>query len=194
MKKPPTPGQLKSNYSPYQNPLVEPTTIRLKNRVARTAAKERALFDPETGEISAVAAIHTVDEKDDEQFVKVFAGGVKAAFGLNRTASRVFQAILQAYQDEKMTGGFADCVRLFWFDDGLCGRDIGMSELTFNRGLAILIQNQFLAPRDPSTYWVNPALFFKGDRVAFIREYRRKKSSDHILIEDPRTGQLPFDQ
>lgn len=170
----------KLDYSPNVNPLITPTTIKLKNRVARTAAKERALFDPETGEISAVTAIHTVDVKDDEQFVKIFADGVKAAFNLNRTAARVFQAILQAYQAEKMTGGFADCVTLHWFDNGLSGKSIGMSDQTFNNGLRTLIEHKFLSPKNPSVYWVNPALFFKGDRVAFIREYRRKSSTETI--------------
>jgi len=32
----------------------------------------------------------------------------------------------------------------------------------------------FLAPRSPNLFWVNPSLFFKGDRVMFIKEYRRK--------------------
>ena len=27
-----------------------------------------------------------------------------------------------------------------------------------------------------SSYWVNPALFFKGDRVLFVNEYRRRKA------------------
>ena len=182
------------DYSPKSNPLIEPTTIRIKDRVARTAAKERTLLDPETGEVSAIAAIHTVDEKDDEQFVKVFAEGVKAAFGLNRTAARVFQAILQAYQNEKMTGGFSDCVTLFWFDDGLNGEKIGMSEKTFQRGLKNLIDHKFFAPKMPNVYWVNPALFFKGDRVAFIREYRRKSSNSLAVTDREEMSQeLPFD-
>ena len=187
--------------SPHINPLIDPTTVKLKNKMTRAAAKERALLDPETGEITAIAAIHTVDIKDDEQFVKVFADGVKAAFELNRTAARVFQAILQAYQNEKMVGGFADCVRLEWFDDGLNGQTIGMTDRTFYNGLRSLLEKKFLSPRSPSLYWINPALFFKGNRVAFIREYRRKVSSNNmqiedknIQIEDPRTGQLPFDQ
>lgn len=174
----PTPSlkELKKDISPHINPLVSVNSVMIKKRAVRSIASKKTLYDADTGEIAAVTAIHTIEERDDEQFVKVFADGVKAAYSLNRTASRVFQAILTAYQEERMTGGFADCVRLFWFDDGLCGRDIGMSELTFNRGFKDLILKGFLAPRDASTYWVNPALFFKGDRVAFIREYRRKTS------------------
>ena len=71
--------------------------------------------------------------------------------------------------------GYADTIYLIWFDGGLSGRDIDMSEATFNRGLRELLSKGFISPRTPSVYWVNPALFFKGDRVAFIREYRRKR-------------------
>ena len=41
-------------------------------------------------------------------------------------------------------------------------------------GLRELLAKGFLAPRSPNLYWVNPALFFKGDRVAFVKEYRRR--------------------
>jgi hypothetical protein len=51
-----------------------------------------------------------------------------------------------------------------------------MSEKTFQRGLRELLGKSFLAPKLPNVYWVNPALFFKGDRVMFIREYRRRSS------------------
>ena len=68
-----------------------------------------------------------------------------------------------------------------------------MSEKTFNRGLKSLIEKKFLAPRDSATFWINPALFFKGDRVAFIREYRRKSSGRPPQIKDDKNQQLPFD-
>lgn len=48
-----------------------------------------------------------------------------------------------------------------------------MSEKTFNRGLRELLDKGFIAPKTPGLFWVNPALFFKGDRVRFVREYKR---------------------
>ena len=65
------------------------------------------------------------------------------------------------------------------------GRSIGMSEATFHRGFKELLLNRFLAPRSANLYWVNAALFFKGDRVAFVKEYRRKKSSPQAQQLDP---------
>lgn len=163
-------------YSPDVNPLLEPREITLKRRRVRTGST-RDLVDPSTGEISGVSAVYTIEEKDDAEFVKIFADGVKAAFGLTQTGARVFQAVLDAYQRAAIKGGYAEAVELFWFNDGLCGRDIGMSEDTYKRGLRELLDKEFLAPRLSSSFWVNPSLFFKGDRVRFIKEYVRKRST-----------------
>jgi len=182
----------KLEFSPTVNPLIEPQEIKLKRRYVRTAGG-RELLDPSTGLISGVASVHIVEEKDDAEFVKVFADGVKAAFGLTRTGSRVFQAVLEIYQSTAMRGGYAEAVELFWFDNGLSGRDVGMSEDTFRRGLRELLDKGFLAPRMASSFWVNPALFFKGDRVAFVKEYRRRRPEStpaqraDQLARDPNT-------
>jgi len=179
---------LKRDYSPQVNPFAVPTTVEVKSKTKRRyvrTANSQELCDPTTGEVRAVSMIHTVEERDDAEFVKVFADGVKAAFGLKGAGAKVFQTVLDAYQREKMTGGFADCLTLFWFDGGLNGEAIGMSERTFNRGLKELLENDFLAPKTPNTYWVNPALFFKGDRVAFVKEYRRKSGAKAVEVPRP---------
>ena len=161
-------------YSPNSNPLVETREIAIKKRYVRTGRAEE-LMNTETGEVSRVVAHHQVMEKDDAEFVKVFAAGIKAMYDLNRTAARVFQLVLEKYEQEPMAGGYADSLYLVWFDGGLSGQAIGMSEATFNRGLRELVEKGFLYPRLPGVYWTNPNLFFKGDRVAFIHEYRRKR-------------------
>lgn len=198
MSKAKTLKTMKREYSPNANPLVEPTTITMKRRYVRTATSQE-LADPASGEIKAISMIHMVEERDDAEFVKVFAEGVKASFGLSRTGARVFQAVLDAYQREKMTGGYADSVRLFWFGDGLDGYAIGMSEKTFGRGLKELIEKRFLHPRTSELYWVNPALFFKGDRVAFVKEYRRRASATKMDVttirEDrPKPAQMDIEE
>lgn len=170
----PTVNMRKPDYSPQINPLIEPTTVTIKRRFVSTG-RGQDLLDPTTGEIHGTSIIKVVEERDDAEFVKVFAEGVKASFGLTKTAARVFQVVLEAYQKEKMTGGFADSVRLFWFGDGLDGESVGLSKSTFDRGLKELVEKQFLAHRSQELFWVNPALFFKGDRVAFVKEYRRRQ-------------------
>jgi hypothetical protein len=164
----------KLQYSPTVNPLLDPREVSVRRRQVRTSGA-RSLIDPQNGEIAAIAAVHTIQYRDDQQFVKIFADGVKAAFGLTRTASKVFERVLEIYESTPMQGGYAEAVELFWFGAGLSGRDIGMSEYSYKRGLRELIDKGFLYPRIASSFWVNPSLFFKGDRVAFINEYRRDR-------------------
>lgn len=161
-------------YNPDFNPLLEPQNITVKKRFVKTGSSAE-LVNTSTGEVAQVSTIYTVNQRDDASFVKVFAAGVAAAFELQRTSSRVFQAVLQEYERAPMRAGFAEFVELAWFNDGLCGQSIDMSEKTFQRGLKELLMKKFLSPRSPNTYWVNPSLFFKGDRVRFITEYRRSK-------------------
>lgn len=175
--KKPTLKDLNRDISPHRNPLIDGTTVTSRTRRVSSGMRSE-LIDPYTGEVQALSSIHRVKQVDDAEFVKVFSEGVKAMYGLKRTGMRVFQAILEEYQSTKMNGGYADAIYINWFGGGLCGRDIGMSERTFHNGLKELLENKFLAPRSANLYWVNPALFFKGDRVALIREYRRSPPLD----------------
>ncbi len=173
----------KLDYSPQVNPLMEPQQVKTKRRYVKSSRGED-LINPSTGEVHGVAAIHQVEERDDAEFVKVFAAGVAASYDLTKTAQRVFQVVLDRYQRTPMSGGYADAVELFWFGDGIEGRDVGMAEDTFKKGLRELLDKRFLHPKTPSSFWVNPALFFKGDRVMFIKEYvRRRSSSDQAQRE-----------
>lgn len=167
----------KLEYSPLVNPLVEPQELKTRRRLVKSGRTED-LINRATGEITGVAAIHQIEERDDAEFVKVFADGVAATYDLTKTAQRVFQVVLDLYQKTPMSRGYADTVELFWFGDGIEGRDAGMSEYTWNRGLRELLDKRFISPKTPSSYWVNAALFFKGDRVLFIKEYRRKSTAE----------------
>lgn len=181
-------------YSPDKNPLLEGNHIVVKRRYVSTGLK-RDLMDPHTGEITGAAVVREVVEKDDAEFVKVFAEGVKAAFGLSKTASRVFTLVLEQYQSEPMVGGYADSVYLAWFGDGLSGRDVGMSDKTFQTGLRELLAKGFLAPRTPNVFWVNSSLFFKGDRVLFVKEYVRRRSAadNQTRVEKRKVAQLEIE-
>jgi len=167
----------KLDFSPLANPLLDPHAITIRRREVR-AARADALISASTGEVSHVSAIHQIVEKDDAEFVKVFAAGVTATYDLAQAGQRVFRLVLDEYQRTPMSSGYADSVELWWFQGGLGGRDVGMCVKTFQRGLKELLAKQFLAPRSPGSFWVNPALFFKGDRVMFIKEYRRRSKAE----------------
>lgn len=139
----------------------------------------RQLID-KNGEIHD-AVIVEEEELDDLHFVKVFTSGIRAAFGLSLTGSKVFQSILAVYQQEPMTGGFVDSIYLHFFDGGLSGLKVDLSDRMFRRGLHELLQNGFIYPRGESLYWVNPNLFFRGNRATFIKTYRRRVTDIGVI-------------
>jgi len=171
-------------FSPTVNPLMDGFAVRIKSKQVRTGNK-KDMIDPKTGEVQSAVVMEEV-ELDDAHFVKVFAAGVRAAFGLSLTGARVFQAVLEVYQQQPMSGGFADCIYLHFFDGGLDGRKLDISDRTFRRGLVELLDKGFLAPKNENLFWVNGNLFFRGDRATFIKTYHRKKAVSDTG-RDPRT-------
>lgn len=164
-------------YSPDVNPLVDVRNVPVKRRLVSSGLKTD-LTDAD-GVIQGASVIHTLEEKDDAEFVKVFSAGIAASYDLSKAGQKAFQAVLAVYQAAPMSGGFADTVYLYWSGDSLSGQAMDMSDRTFRRGLKDLLELKFLAPKTPNVYWVNPALFFKGNRVLFVRDYRRKTKANN---------------
>lgn len=167
----------KLKYSPTENPLIAETQVKTKQRWVRSGRAE-LLADIKTGEVRHASIIHQIEETDEAHFVKIFEAGVVAMFGLSRTAQKVFNLVLKRYQATDIPSGYNDCIELFWFDNKLDGQQIGITEQTFKKGLRELLDKQFLSPRMPHSYWVNPNLFFKGNRVIFLKEYRLKARNE----------------
>lgn len=170
-------------YSPAKNPLIDGFQMKTKLKKKVTTGGVDSLVNTQTGEVHQ-AVILEEQEVDETQFVKIFTSGIRAAFGLSSTGAKVFQAILDVYQKQPMSGGFAEAVYLSWFGGGLDGRKLEMNERTFQRGLKELLQSGFLYPRSENMFWVNPNLFFRGNRATFIKSYRvAQKSSDENTRE-----------
>lgn len=165
-----------------ENPLVEAGEIKSKQKTVR-AIGTGSMVDTITGEIVAGTAIVVRKKVDDEHFVKVFAEGVKASFDLSPSGFKVFQIVLKAAQ----TGAFgADSIYLY-FMNAVQDPDFPISQPTFHRGLKELIEKRFVAAStQPNIYWINPHLFFKGDRVAFVTEYIRRPKGERSTDLDAR--------
>lgn len=157
------------------NPFIGESGVYIKKGTVRAGVSKK-LLDVETGEVAGVTFFHTVEDKDDEDFVKIFDAGIAASFDLSKAALRVFQTVLAEYSKMKMNGRFVEVVNIHYSNKKLNGVVIDMSERTFQNGLKELMIKRFLAKRFGSLYWVNHALFFRGNRVALIKEYRRRST------------------
>lgn len=161
-------------FSPTRNPLVDGFTLKTKNKRV-SAGGVQSMINPLTGEVQNAVIVEEV-EVDEAHFVKVFTAGIRAAFSLSLTGSRAFQAILEVYQKQPMSGGFADSIYLAFFDGGLSGHKLGIAERTYRRGLIELLERGFLYPRSENLFWVNPTMFFRGNVATFMKVYRKKEA------------------
>ena len=159
------------------NPLVQPRELVMKERTVKVGSA-RELVDTETGEVSNVNAIYQRKVVDTDRFAKIYLDGVQKTFGLSKTALRVFQTILQLCEKD------TDSI---WLNFMVVSKiDDKMIERTYHRGLLELLKAGFIAYSDiPNKFWINPHLFFNGDRVKFITEY--VKEGEKPAARDPLT-------
>lgn len=149
------------------NPFIEQLTIKTRGRKV-TVARGATLVDMTTGQIEGVTEIAQVIDVDEGQFIKLFTKDLAIWFDLNKSAMRVFGALLVTIQKQAIGKD------LVFFDYGSeQAKQFGMSKQTFYRGIEELIEKGFIARhKSIGWYFTNPSLFFNGDRARFVREYR----------------------
>lgn len=163
-----------------------PFMPNVSTRTKRVANKrgDMMLVSRDTGEIqSNVAGFWEFEEVDSTRFVKLFVNGVKALAELSNAGTRVFELLYIEMQNNIGK----DQVYLSY--TGLDKHEKSISRSTFSRGLAELMEKQFIAAMPAiGWYWVNPDFIWNGDRLAFMKEYRKKGSK--ASLTDTRTGDL----
>ncbi|GAB2804862.1 hypothetical protein GCM10027040_36300 [Halomonas shantousis] len=158
-------------HNPWSKELVH--SIEKGYKITGFASSNHTLINNDTGECSdAGAIIGTRKTVDKEEFVKFFGAGLVEAFSLSKTAKDVFLTILHAYIEKNTIAGRPDQI---YVNHTIAKEEFGYtkSRATFTSGLNELCLKEFMAPvenRD-GFYWLNPNLFYKGDRMMIVKEY-----------------------
>lgn len=143
------------------------------------------LVNSQTGEIqTSIAGFWEAEEVDSTKFVKLFVKGVAALKELTGAGTKVFEVLYLKIQEN--IGN--DRVLMAWseIDQTLTP----MSESTYMRGMRELIEKGFIAATPTQgMYWLNPSFIWNGDRLAFVKEYRKQQSKPVRYVDD-RTGNL----
>lgn len=159
----------------------------VKSRTKRITNKRGdMMIVGESGEMVApIAGFWQAQEVDASKFVKLYVNGVKAFKELTGAGTKVFEVLYLEVQ--KSIG--QDKVYISF---SMVDQDANpMSHATYKRGMAELIAKNFLAPMPhQSWYWLNPDFMWNGDRLAFVREYRKKGGT----YADPRQQALPLEE
>jgi hypothetical protein len=179
MTKFPVQGKRKNVLAYPENPFWEKTEIKIGSKMVKISGGKHISAD---GESISHSGIHVVREVDENEFVKIYTKNIRAIFDLKPTAQRVLQYLMTELQKTPN----ADAIYLAWVgaEDYFCENDIKASRSSFHRALSELIQKGFLAESiKPNMFWFNPNLFFNGNRLTFVHEYRRKSKISSPVAE-----------
>jgi hypothetical protein len=133
--------------------------------------KRGFVVDNGSGEVLGVGGMgfYEFEEVDNAKFVKMFLAGIKQTAGLSKAGLAVFELVYRQIQQHPG----ADEIKLSF--DTAAEEIHDLNDRTYRRGLRELLDREFLfrSPYD-GLFFVNIQYMFNGDRLAFVKGYRRK--------------------
>lgn len=171
----------KKGVSAYaKNPFWDPYSVDIGQKKVTIAGG--FITQPETGETSHHAGIHRIEFVDEDRFIKVFTQNLKVFFDLSIASQKVLQCVLHTLQESPNKDG----IFLPWFtvEDYSKLHEMKISRATFHRSLKEMLEKGFLAESEhASFYWINPHLFFNGNRMTFVSEYVKLEKGQHGKVD-----------
>lgn len=156
-----------------KNPSIPDLDHITKKRPVRLGNATKGFVIDGVGEVvgKGVATFYEFEEVDETRFVKLFLEGVKQISGLSKTGLLVFESVYRQMQNhpnsDKVELSF-DFVKKFIPD---------ISERTYHRSLKELLDREMLFKSlVHGVFFINIRYMFNGDRLAFVKGYRRKNS------------------
>lgn len=157
-------GKFKSN---RENPFIEETIqhIELGSKQILMTTKEPDMIISSEGEVKGHSIFMKRKTVDKAQFAKVFTENIHQFFGLSTAGIKVFSyvvSIVKANKDELYID-YDDCMEFTGY----------RSQKTIIIGLSELLENKFIARgRNPYHFYINPTIFFNGDRITFVKQFQ----------------------
>lgn len=164
------------------NPFVGNAVTNTRHGVKRISNKDgnrMMVVSENTGDIIAPAGFWQAQEVDKTQFVKLYINGVKAFKDLTGAGTRVFEVLYVQVQESIGK----DVIYLSFSEINQSITPMG--EATFYRGMRELLDKGFLAESvTQNKYFLNPDYMWNGDRLAFVKEYRKAPSKPKAVEQD----------
>jgi hypothetical protein len=157
--------------------------VSTKTRRVTNKRGDMMLVNSGTGEIhSNIAGFWESEEVDSTKFVKLFVQGVKALKELTGAGTKVFEVLYLRVQEA--IGKDQIYMAFSSVDQALTP----MSHSTYKRGLSELIEKGFIAATpSQGLYWLNPSFVWNGDRLAFVKEFRKASAKPKAEQIDTKT-------
>lgn len=158
-----------------ENPFIPNLLIKRSKKNIIIAKTDKAIMSRETGEIEEdTIFIGTKKDLDKDQFVKIFHSHLQAIFDLSKSALKLFSYIASITEyGDKIIFNLENCKKYTGYN----------SKETIYRALAELLKADIIARSDASNlFFINPQIFYKGDRIVLVSEYRKKKENGRISV------------
>lgn len=153
------------------NPFIGNTVANTKQGVKRISSKggdQMMVVSQNTGEIIAPAGFWQAQEVDKTAFVKLYINGVKAFSDLTGAGTKMFELLYMEVQANISKD------QLWLTFPSIDQRVNKISKAVFYRGMKELLEKDFIAESlTPGLYFLNPDYMWNGDRLAFVKEYRK---------------------
>jgi hypothetical protein len=177
-------GLVKYDHNPFIANAVANTKQGVK-RISNKDGNRMMVVSENTGEIVAPAGFWQAQEVDKTQFVKLYVNGVKAFKDLTGAGTKVFEVLYLRVQEAIGK----DFLYLSFIE--VDQQATPMSKATFMKGMKELIIKGFIAESMvQNKYYLNPDYMWNGDRLAFVKEYRKAPSRPKGEEKDTRTLDL----
>jgi len=160
------------------NPFLEGVVSTFGDKRVRVAMKPNlAEIDNVTGEVTRIPGeIVKIVSADKASFVKLYSAQLDAFFELSGSAKPVVKYLIFKHQQEP-NKHLVVLHRHFAAQEGF-----DIPESTWFAGMKQLIEKSFLAASTASnSYYLNPAIFFNGDRTRFVVEIKRQHGKQKTL-------------
>jgi len=157
------------------NPFWEAVQMETKRKRISLQGEDgpKALVSLATGQREGVVEVTRAYEVDADRFVKVFTRHLSVFFDLSQNGLRLFEYVLfEVGRDHSK-----DAIHMHPKDADryhqAAGRK-GYSRSSYYRAVAELCDRGLLAEADiPWKYFINPAVYWNGDRARFVTELRK---------------------
>jgi hypothetical protein len=155
------------------NPSVpDKNALQTRTKRVRIGNEQKGIFiGNDTGEVlgQGAAVMYEFEEVETTRFVKLYLSGIKQAAGLSKAGLAVFELVYKQLQDNPGV----DQIGLSHQQAKRSGLDL--SERVFRNGVRDLLEREFIYESlVPGLFFVNIRFMFNGDRLAFVKGYKRK--------------------
>lgn len=160
--------------NPFLDDLFE---VRSKRQNILVGNAEQVIVNSNTGEIEGHTAFMKYKEVDPNQFVKIFTSQVSAFYDLDKNSIRVFGYIMEKLKPNLDT---------IYMNPEMMKGEVGYKSVNaVISGIAKLIEKRFI-DRTPNKHWyfINPTIFFNGDRISFINSFKKKGNGHYKEVPD----------